>query len=66
MYSLLVRVSGLTEKEMPEGEVSIHAKLPRRCVGGGGMNVNNQQVGQLLFLVRDIEDAKEERFEWYQ
>jgi hypothetical protein len=39
---LVVTVTGLTEREMPEGKEFIHVKIPGLCVGGGGVNVESK------------------------
>jgi hypothetical protein len=48
-FPLVCTVTGLTEREMPTGEEFLHAKVPDLCIGGGGVNVNNQEVGHLVF-----------------
>jgi hypothetical protein len=50
---------------MPTGEEFIHVKVPGLCIGGGGVNINNQEVGHLLFT-RNTEGAEKKRFKWYQ
>ena len=62
---LVCTVTGLTEREMPTGEEFIHVKVPGLCIGGGGVNINNQEVGHLLFM-RNTEGAEKKRFKWYQ
>jgi len=62
---LVCTVIGLTEREMPTGEEFIHVKVPGLCIGGGGVNINNQEVGHLLFM-RNTECAEKKRFKWYQ
>jgi hypothetical protein len=62
---LVCTITGLTEREMPTGEEFIHVKVPGLCIGGGGVNINNQEVGYLLFK-RNTEGAEKKRFKWYQ
>ncbi len=50
---------------MPTGEEFIHVKVPGLCIGGGGVNINNQEVGHLLFM-RNTEGAEKKRFKWFQ
>ena len=38
---LVVTVTGLSEREMPEGKEFIHAKVPGLCIRGGGVNIEN-------------------------
>ncbi len=64
-FPLVCTVSGLTEREMPMGEEFIHVTVPGLCIGGGGVNINNQEVGHLIFM-RNTEGAKKKRFRWYQ
>jgi hypothetical protein len=64
-FSLVCTVSGLTEREMLMGEEFIHIRVPGLCIGGGGVNINNQEVGHLLFM-RNTEGAEKKRFRWYQ
>jgi hypothetical protein len=64
-FPLVCTVTGLTEREMPTGEKFLHVKVPGLCIGSGGVNVNNQEVGHLLFM-RNTEGAKKKRFKWYQ
>jgi hypothetical protein len=58
-------MNGSTEREMPTGEEFIHVKVPGLCIGGGGVNINNQEVGHLLFM-RNTEGAEKKRFKWFQ
>jgi hypothetical protein len=60
-FSLVCTVSGLTEREMPMGEEFIHIRVPGLCIGGGGVNINNQEVGHLLFM-RNIDGAEKKRY----
>ena len=62
---LVVTVTGLTEKEMPDGKEFIHVKVPGMCIGGGGVSAKNQSYGHLL-LMRNTEGAEKRRFTWYQ
>jgi hypothetical protein len=64
-FPLVCTVSGLSEREMPTGKEFIHVKVPGLCIGGGGVNINNQEVGHLLFM-RNTEGAEKKRFRWYQ
>jgi hypothetical protein len=64
-FPLVCIVTGLTEQEMPTREEFLHVKVPGLCIGGGGVNVNNQEVGHLLFM-RNTKGAKKKRFKWYQ
>ncbi len=43
----------------------IHVKVPGLCIGGSGVNINNQEVGHLLFM-RNTKGAEKKRFLWYQ
>jgi hypothetical protein len=52
-------------ERMSMGEEIIHVKVPGLCIGGGGVNSNNQEVGYLLFM-RNTEGAEKKRFKWYQ
>jgi hypothetical protein len=60
-FPLVCTVIGLTEREMPTGKEFIHVTAPGLCIGGGGVNINNQEVGHLLFM-RNNEGAKKKRF----
>ena len=62
---LVVRVTGLTEREMPDGKDFIYAKVPGLCIGGGGVNIENQACGWVV-LMRNTEGAEKEYFQWYQ
>ncbi len=64
-FPLVCTVTGLTEQDMPAGEEFLHVKVPGLCIGGGGVNVNNQEVGHLL-LMRNTEGAEKKRFGLYQ
>ncbi len=64
-FPLVCTVTGLTEQEMPTGEEFLHVKVPGLCIGGGGVDVNNQKVGHLVFM-RNTKGAKKKRFRWYQ
>ncbi len=64
-FPLVSTVSGLTEIEMPTGKEFIHVTVPGLCIGGGGVNINNQEVSHLLFM-RNTKGAKKKRFRWYQ
>ena len=58
-------MTGLTEREMPTGKNFIVVEVPGMCIGGGGVDINNQEVGHLLFM-RNTEGAEKKRFKWYQ
>jgi hypothetical protein len=58
-------VAGLNEREMPTGKEFIPVKVSGLCIGGGGVNINNQEVGHLLFM-RNTVGAEKKRFLWYQ
>ncbi len=58
-FPLVCTVTGLSEREMPTGKEFIHVKVPGLCIGGGGMNINNQEVGHLLFM-RNAKGAEQE------
>ncbi len=64
-FPLVCTVTGLTEREMPTGKEFIHVKVPGLCIGGSGVNINNQEVGHLLFM-RNTEGAEKKRFLWFQ
>jgi hypothetical protein len=64
-FPLVCTVTGLSEREMPAGKEFIHVKVPGLCISDGGMNINNQEVGHLLFM-RNTEGAEKKRFRWYQ
>jgi hypothetical protein len=65
-FLVIVTVLGLTKKEMPPGEDFIHLEIPGLCIGGGDVCVgSSQQIGN-LFLMRNTEGAKKERFKHYQ
>jgi hypothetical protein len=64
-FPLDCTVTGLTEREMLTGEEFLHVKVPGLCIGGGGVNVNNQEVSHLVFM-RNTKGAKKKRFRWYQ
>ena len=63
-FPLVATVAGLKEREMP-GKEFVHVKIPGFCIGGGGVNINNKEVGHLL-LMRDSAGAEKQRFKWYQ
>ena len=46
---------------MPTGEESIHVKVAGLCIGGGGVSINNQEVGHLFFM-SNTEGAEKKRF----
>ncbi len=50
---------------MPTGQEFIHVNIPGLCIGGGGVNINNDVVGHVLFM-RNTEGAEKRRFKWYQ
>ena len=50
---------------MPTGEEFVHVKIPGLCIGSGGVNINNKEVGHLLFM-RNTEGAEKKRVRWYQ
>jgi hypothetical protein len=54
-------MTGLSEREMPIGKEFIHVKVPGLCIGGGGVNINNQEVGHLIFM-RNTKGAEMKRF----
>jgi hypothetical protein len=56
-FPLVCTVTGLTEREMPTGKEFIHVKVPDLCIVGSGVNINNQEVGHLLFM-RNTKGAK--------
>ncbi len=64
-FPLVRTINGLTEREMPTGLEFIHVKVPGLCIGGGGVNINNAEVGHVLFM-QNTEGAKKKRFKWYQ
>jgi hypothetical protein len=64
-FPLVCTVSGLTEREMPTGKEFIHVTVPGLCIGGGGVNINNQEVSHLFFM-QNSEGAEKKRFRWYQ
>jgi hypothetical protein len=64
-FPLVCTVTGLTKREMPTRKEFIVVKVPGMCIGGGGVNINNQEVGYLLFM-RDTKGAEKMRFRWYQ
>ncbi len=64
-FPLVCILTGLTKRKMPTGKEFIHVKVPGLCIGGGGVNINNQEVGHLLFM-RNTKGAKKKRFLWYQ
>ncbi len=64
-FPLVWTVTGLTEQEMPTGEEFLHVRVPGLCIGGGGVNINNQEVSHLLFM-RTSKGAETKRFRWYQ
>ena len=49
---------------MPTDKEFVHVQIPGLCVGGGGVNINNQECGHLL-LMRDTPGASEMKFKWY-
>ncbi len=64
-FPLVVTVTGLTEWEM-SGQDFVHGEIPGLCIGGGGVNVDqNEQCGH-LFLMRNTEGAEKARFKYYQ
>ena len=63
-FPLVVTVAGLKDTEMPEKDF-VHVKVPGLCVGGGGVNVNNKDVGHIVFL-RNDPGAEKKKFRWYQ
>ncbi len=50
---------------MPTGQEFIHIKVPGLCFGGGGVKINNAEVGHVFFM-QNTEEAKKKRFKWYQ
>ncbi len=60
-FLLVCTVSGLSEREMPTRKEFIHVKVPGLCIDGGGVNINNQEVGHLLFM-RNTKGAEKKRF----
>jgi hypothetical protein len=56
-FPLVCTITGLTEREMPTGEEFIQVKVPGLCIGGGGVNINNAVVGQVLFM-RILKESK--------
>ncbi len=64
-FPLVCTDTGLTEREMSTGNKFIHVKVPGLCIGGSGVNINNQEVGHLLFM-RNAEGVKKKKFLWYQ
>ena len=64
-FPLGCTVSGLTDREMPTGKEFIQVKVPGLCIGGGGVNINNQEVGHLIFM-QNTKGAEKKRFRWYQ
>ena len=63
-FPLCVMVAGLKDTEMPEKDF-VHVTVPGLCVGGGGVNVNNTDVGHVVFL-RNTPGAEKKKFRWYQ
>jgi hypothetical protein len=49
-FLLVCTISGLTKREMPTGQEFIHVNVPGLCIGGGGVNINNDVVGHVLFM----------------
>ena len=50
-FPLVCTVTGLTEqREMTTRKEFIHIKVPGLCIGGGGVNINNQEIGHLIFM----------------
>lgn len=68
-FPLVCTVIGLTEREMPTGKEFIHVKVPDLClcIGGGSVNINNQEIGHIIFM-RNTETkvAEKKRCKWYQ
>ena len=64
-FPLVVTVTGLTDRELPNGEDFVHVEVPGLCIGGGGVTVGNQGIGHVLFM-KSTEGAEKKRFEWYQ
>jgi hypothetical protein len=64
-FPLVCSVTGLTKREMPTRKEFIHVKVPGLCIGGGGVNINNQEVGHLIFM-RNTKQAEKKRFRWSQ
>jgi hypothetical protein len=64
-FPLVCTVTGLTKREMPTGKEFINVKVPGLCIDGGGMNINNQEVGHLIFM-QNTKGAEKKRFRWYQ
>ncbi len=58
---LVCTVTGITERGMPTGEEFIYLKVPGLCIDGGGVNINNQELVNLLFM-RNTKGAKKKRF----
>ena len=65
VFLLVCTVTGLTKREMLTGNEFIVIEVPGMCIGGGGVNINNQEVGYLFFM-QDTKGAKNMRFRWYQ
>jgi hypothetical protein len=64
-FPLVCTVTGLTKTEMPTRKKFIHVEVPCLCIGGGGVNINNQEVGHLIFMW-NTNGAEKKRFRWYQ
>jgi hypothetical protein len=64
-FPLVCTVTGLSEREMPTGKEFIHVKVPGLCIGASGVNINNQEVGHLLFMW-NTKGVEKKRFRWYQ
>jgi len=62
-FPLVCTVIGLTEREMPTaGKESMNVKVPGLglCIGGGGVDINNQEICHLLFM-RNMETEGAEK-----
>ena len=58
-------MSGWTDQEMPTGKEFIQVKVPGLCIGGGGVNINNQEVGHLIFMW-NTKGTEKMGLRWYQ
>jgi hypothetical protein len=65
-FPVTVTMSGLTKKEMPPGEDFIHVEITGLCIGSANVGVGYSQQVSHLFLMRNSECAKKERFKHYQ
>jgi hypothetical protein len=64
-FPLVVTVAGLTEWEISVQDF-VHVEIPGLCIGGEGVNVDQNEQWGHLFLMCNTEGAKKAWFKYYQ